>query len=73
VKINFKNEFASGRFVFAYVNAELPENSVSKYGVNGLSLWIGGYDAEGFTPYLLQSSTLMISTGHAVTASCTQL
>jgi hypothetical protein len=75
VKINFKNEFASGRLVFSHLNAELQENSVliSKYGVNGLSLWIGGYDAEGFTPYLLQSSTLMISTGHAVTASCTQL
>jgi hypothetical protein len=59
VKINFKNEFASGRLVFSHVNAELQENSVliSKYGVNGLSLWIGVYDAEGLTPYLLHSST----------------
>ena len=75
MKINFKNEFASGRLVFSHVNAELQENSVliSKYGVTGLSLWIGVYDAEGLTPYLLHSSTLMISTGHTTAASCTQL
>jgi hypothetical protein len=50
VKINLKNELASGRFVFAYVNAELPENSVSEYSVTGSSLRIGVYDAEGLTP-----------------------
>jgi thiol-disulfide isomerase/thioredoxin len=50
VKTNFKEEFASGRLVFAHVNAELPENYAlaSKYGVTGSSLWIGVYNADGF-------------------------
>jgi len=35
VKINFKNELASGGCMFAHLNAELQENSAlaSKYGV----------------------------------------
>jgi hypothetical protein len=50
VKTNFKDESASGRLVFAHVNAELPENYAlaSKYGVTGSSLWIGVYDGSGF-------------------------
>ena len=59
VKINFNNELASGGCVFAQLNAELQENPVliSKYSVTELSLWIGVYDVEGLTPYLLHSST----------------
>ena len=50
VNTNFKDELASGRLVFAHINAELPENYAlaSKYGVTGSSLWIGVYDANGF-------------------------
>jgi len=50
VNDNFKAELASGRLVFAHVNAEKPENVAlaSKYGVTGSSLWIGVYDANGF-------------------------
>jgi len=50
VKTNFKDELASGRLVFAHVNAELPENYAlaSKYGVTGSSLWIGVYHSNGF-------------------------
>ncbi|MCX6697806.1 MAG: nitrophenyl compound nitroreductase subunit ArsF family protein [Methanoregula sp.] len=50
VNANFKAELASGRLVFAHVNAQQPENSAlaSKYGVTGSSLWIGVYDANGF-------------------------
>jgi len=49
-KTNFKDELASGRLVFAHVNAELPENYAlaAKYGVTGSSLWIGVYNADGF-------------------------
>jgi len=47
---NFKNELASGRLVFAHVNAQQPENAAlaTKYWVTGSSLWIGVYDANGF-------------------------
>lgn len=50
VNANFKAELASGRLVFAHVNAEQPENAAlaTKYGVTGSSLWIGMYDADGF-------------------------
>ncbi|MDO9549700.1 MAG: nitrophenyl compound nitroreductase subunit ArsF family protein [Methanoregula sp.] len=50
VNDNFKAELASGRLVFAHVNAEKPENVAlaTKYGVTGSSLWIGVYDANGF-------------------------
>ena len=50
VNANFKDELASGRLVFAHVNAELPENRAlaEKYGVTGSSLWIGVYDGSGF-------------------------
>jgi hypothetical protein len=50
VKTNFKNDLASGRLVFAHINAELPENRAlaEKYGVTGSSLWIGVYDGNGF-------------------------
>ncbi len=47
---NFRDELASGRLVFAHVNAEQPENAAlaAKYNVTGSSLWIGVYDADGF-------------------------
>jgi hypothetical protein len=50
VNENFKDELASGRLVFAHVNAQQPENAAlaTKYGVTGSSLWIGVYDANGF-------------------------
>jgi hypothetical protein len=50
VNANFRNELASGRLVFAHVNAEQPENAAlaAKYEVTGSSLWIGVYDANGF-------------------------
>ncbi len=50
VNENFKNELASGRLVFAHVNAEQPGNAslAEKYGVTGSSLWIGVYDFRGF-------------------------
>jgi hypothetical protein len=50
VNTNFKDELASGRLVFAHVNAEQPENHAlaEKYGVTGSSLWIGVYEANGF-------------------------
>jgi hypothetical protein len=50
VNANFKAELASGRLVFAHVNAQQPENYAlaSKYGVTGSSLWIGVYDTNGF-------------------------
>jgi hypothetical protein len=50
VNAKFKNELASGRLVFAHVNAEQPENRAlaEKYGVTGSSLWIGVYEANGF-------------------------
>jgi len=50
VKTNFKEDLASGRLVFAHINAELPENRAlaEKYGVTGSSLWIGVYDGNGF-------------------------
>ena len=50
VKANFKEDLASGRLVFAHINAELPENRAlaEKYGVTGSSLWIGVYDGNGF-------------------------
>jgi len=50
VNTNFKDELASGRLVFAHINAELPENRAlaEKYGVTGSSLWIGVYDGNGF-------------------------
>lgn len=50
VKANFRDELASGKLVFAHVNAELPENAVlaKKYGVTGSSLWIGVYNSTGF-------------------------
>jgi len=50
VKTNFKEDLASGRLVFAHVNAELPENYAlaTKYGVTGSSLWIGVYDGNDF-------------------------
>jgi len=49
VNANFKDEIASGRLVFAHVNAQQPENAelATKYGVTGSSLWIGVYDANG--------------------------
>lgn len=51
VNTNFKDELASGRLVFAHVNAELPENAVlaKKYGVTGSSLWIGVYNSTAFS------------------------
>jgi len=51
VNTNFKDELASGRLVFAHVNAELPENAVlaKKYGVTGSSLWIGVYNGTAFS------------------------
>lgn len=51
VNENFKDELASGRLVFAHVNAQQPENAAlaEKYGVTGSSLWIGVYDANGFS------------------------
>jgi len=50
VNANFKDELATGRLVFAHINAELPENRAlaEKYGVTGSSLWIGVYDGNGF-------------------------
>ena len=47
---NFKDDLASGRLVFAHINAELPENKAlaEKYGVTGSSLWIGVYNSNGF-------------------------
>jgi thiol-disulfide isomerase/thioredoxin len=50
VNENFKDELASGRLVFAHINAQQPENAdlAAKYGVTGSSLWIGVYDANGF-------------------------
>jgi len=50
VNENFKDELASGRLVFAHVNAQQPENAAlaEKYGVTGSSLWIGVYNANGF-------------------------
>jgi len=50
VNTNFKDELASGRLVFAHINAELPENRAlaEKYGVTGSSLWIGVYNGNGF-------------------------
>jgi hypothetical protein len=50
VNANFKDELASGRLVFAHINAELPENRAlaEKYGVTGSSLWIGVYNGNGF-------------------------
>ena len=50
VNTNFKDELASGRLVFAHINAELPENKAlaEKYGVTGSSLWIGVYNGNGF-------------------------
>ncbi len=50
VNENFKDERASGRLVFAHINAQQPENTelAAKYGVTGSSLWIGVYDANGF-------------------------
>ena len=50
VNTNFKDELASGRLVFAHINAELPENHAlaEKYGVTGSSLWIGVYNSNGF-------------------------
>jgi hypothetical protein len=50
VNANFKDELASGRLVFAHINAELPENRAlaEKYEVTGSSLWIGVYDSSGF-------------------------
>jgi len=50
VKTNFKEDLASGRLVFAHINAELPENRAlaEKYGVTGSSLWIGVYNGNGF-------------------------
>lgn len=51
VKTRFRDELASGRLVFAHVGYELPGNAslVSKYGVSGSSLWIGVYNATGFS------------------------
>jgi hypothetical protein len=50
VNTNFKGELASGRLVFAHINADLPENRAlaEKYGVTGSSLWIGVYNGNGF-------------------------
>jgi len=50
VKTYFADEVASGKIVFAHINAELAENQalVEKYEVTGSSLWIGVYDASGF-------------------------
>lgn len=50
VNANFKDELASGRLVFAHINAQQPENAelAAKYGATGSSLWIGVYDADGF-------------------------
>ena len=50
VNANFKDELASGRLVFAHINAELPENKAlaEKYSVTGSSLWIGVYNGNGF-------------------------
>ena len=50
VNAGFKDELASGRLLFAHVNAELPENVVlaKKYGVTGSSLWIGVYNGSAF-------------------------
>ena len=47
---DFKDELASGRLVFAHINAQQPENAelAAKYGVTGSSLWIGVYDTNGF-------------------------
>jgi hypothetical protein len=51
VNASFKDELASGRLVFAHVNADLPENTVlaKKYGVTGSSLWIGVYNGTAFS------------------------
>jgi hypothetical protein len=50
VNADFKDELATGRLVFAHINAELPENQAlaEKYGVTGSSLWIGVYNENGF-------------------------
>ena len=50
VQAYFSDELASGRLVFAHVNAELPENAelAMKYGATGSSLWIGVYGDSGF-------------------------
>jgi len=50
VNTYFAPEVASGRVVFAHVNANLPENRVivDRYQPTGSSLWIGVYDRDGF-------------------------
>ncbi|RPI39633.1 MAG: hypothetical protein EHM53_05045 [Methanoregulaceae archaeon] len=51
VNASFKNDLILGRLVFAHVNYDLPENAAlkTKYNVTGSSLWIGVYDANGFS------------------------
>jgi hypothetical protein len=48
---SFSGEVESGRLIFRHVNIYLPENAelVKKYGVTGSSLWIGVYNASGFS------------------------
>ena len=51
VNASFRNDLVLGRLVFAHVNYDLPKNAalVEKYSVTGSSLWIGVYDADGFS------------------------
>jgi hypothetical protein len=49
---HFRDEFYSGKLVFAHINWDRPENAglAAKYNVTGSSLWIGVYDQNGFHP-----------------------
>jgi len=51
VNASFRNDLILGRLVFLHVNYDLPENTAlkTKYNVTGSSLWIGVYDANGFS------------------------
>jgi len=49
VNAYFPNELKSGKFVFAHINVDLPENKalVDKYEAKGSSLLIGVYGKDG--------------------------
>lgn len=51
VNTHYAEELASGKLVFAHVNAQAPENSelASKYEVYSSSLMIGVYTEDSFT------------------------
>lgn len=51
VNTHYADELASGKLVFAHVNAQAPENSelASKYEVYASSLMIGIYTEDSFT------------------------